>query len=112
MDANRKAELKRAYKQTVRPRGIYKIYSSVTGQVWVDASTNLDTIKNRHWFSLRMGNHRNEKLQQAWNESGEQAMHYAIVEVFEEDISGYALESLQKERKEYWLAELQAKSCR
>ena len=105
-------KLKRAYKQKVHPKGICKIYSSVTGRVWVDTSTNLDSIKNRHWFSLRMGNHRNKKLQQAWNGSGEQAMHYAVVEVFEEDISGYALECLQKERKKYWLAELRAESCR
>ena len=111
MDAHKKAELKRAYKQTLPPKGIYKVHTSVTGQTWVDASTNLDSIKNRIWFSLRLGNHHNKKLQQAWNESGEEAMHYAVVEIFEEEVSGYALERLLKERKQYWLAELQAESC-
>jgi hypothetical protein len=111
VDSHRKAELKRAYKQTPQRKGVFKVRCSTSGETWVDTSTNLDSIKNRIWFSLRMGNHHNKKLQQAWNKSGEEAMHYVIVEVFEADVSGYALERLLKERKAYWLEALQAESC-
>lgn len=111
MDSKRKADLKRAYKQTVHPKGVFKVSCHATGQTWVDTSTNLESIKNRIWFNLRLGNHANKKLQQAWNESGPEAMEYAIVEVFAEEVSAYALERLMKERKQYWLAALQAESC-
>ena len=111
MDAQRKAQLKRDYKQQTPRRGVFRVHCDATGQDWVDASTNLDSIKNRVWFDLRMGSHHNRALQQAWNEAGPDAMRFEIVEVFPEDASGYTLERLMKERKEHWMTELHASSC-
>ena len=108
MDNHRKAELKRAYKETVKRKGVFRVHSTATGESWVDTSPDLDSIKNRIWFTLRMGTHPNKKLQQTWNESGAEAMELTVVETFEEDVTGYDLERLMKERKEHWLEELQA----
>lgn len=108
MDSRRRAVLKRAYKEAVPRKGIFKIRAMVTGQTWVDASTTIDTIQNRIWFTLRLGNHPNRKLQQAWNETGPDAMQFDVVEIFPEEVSGYALERLMKERKQHWLEALEA----
>lgn len=108
MDSNRKAELKRAYKETVPRKGVFKVHCSATGQTWIDASPNVDRIKNRIWFTLDMGNHPSRGLQEAWNAAGAAAMQFEIVEVFPPDASGYALERLMKERKQHWLEALEA----
>lgn len=108
MNAQRKDELKRAYKETVPRKGVFSIRSAATGQTWVDSSATIDTIQNRIWFTLRMGHHPNRGLQQAWTASGPEAMTFAIVEVFPEDATGYALERLMKERKQHWIAALEA----
>lgn len=110
MDAKRKTELKQAYKSATPRAGVFKIHSSATGQAWVGTAANVDAIKNRIWFTLRMGNHPNKGLQQAWNESGADAMFFEVTETFKEDVTGYELERSMKERKEYWLDELQAES--
>jgi hypothetical protein len=111
MDAQRKAEIKRTYKEQTPRKGVFRVDCSATGQTWVDASPTLDSIQNRVWFSLRMGSHHNRALQAAWNEAGPDAMHFEIVEVFPEDASGYTLERLMKERKAHWMDVLQASSC-
>jgi hypothetical protein len=108
MDTRKKAEIKKAYKETPSRRGVFTIRCSATGQTWVDSARNVDTIKNRVWFTLGMGSSPNRQLQQAWNESGADTIEYEIVEVFPDDISDFALEDLLKERKQHWLKELAA----
>ncbi len=108
MNSDRRAELKRAYKEAVPRRGVFAIRCSATGQVWVDASTDVDSLGNRIWFTLRMGSHPNRALQQAWNESGPEAMQYEVVEVFAQDVKAHELERLLKDRKQHWLQELHA----
>jgi hypothetical protein len=111
MNPSRKAELKRTYKETPIRKGIFKIVCESTGQTWVDASTSLDSIQNRIWFTLRMGSHRNRDLQGAWNAAGADAMRFEIVEVFPEDVSGFGLENLTKDRKKHWMEALDATPC-
>jgi hypothetical protein len=38
------------------------------------------------------------------------AMEFAVVEVFADDLSGFALEDALKERKRHWIAELGAQA--
>ena len=108
MSSDRRAELKRAFKEAVPRKGVFTIRCAATGQTWVDTSVNVDSVKNRIWFSLRMGSHPNKVLQRTWNESGPEAMRFEVVEVFAEDVTSYELERLLKERKQHWLNELQA----
>jgi len=111
MNPSRKAELKRAYKETPLRKGIFKVVCTATGRTWVDASTSLDSIQNRIWFTLRMGSHRNRALQKDWNEAGPEAMSFEIVEVFPDEATGFGLENLTKERRRFWLEELKAEPC-
>jgi hypothetical protein len=108
MKSDRKAELKQAYRETVIRKGIFKVHSTTSGETWIESSPNIDTIKNRVWFTLGMGNHPNRRLQETWNTSGADAMEFEIIEIFPDDLSGVALENTIKERKEFWMKELGA----
>jgi hypothetical protein len=110
MNPNRKAELKREYKETPTRRGIFRITNTTTGESWVEAARNLDTIKNRIWFNLGLGSHPNAKLQSAWNTAGADAIAFSIVEVFDNDLAGFALDDMMKERKRHWITTLGAES--
>jgi len=111
MNSSRKAELKRTYKETPIRKGIFKVVCKATGNTWVDASTSLDSIQNRIWFTLRTGSHRNKALQRDWNEAGPDTMSFEIVEVFPDDATGFALENLTKDRRRHWMEELNAAPC-
>lgn len=112
MDSNRKAELKRTYKETALRKGVFKVYSSKTDQTWVGTSSNVDSFKNRIWFTLKWGNQPNHDLQQAWNEGGSDSIEYEVIEVFKDDVTGYALERLMKERMQHWIEKLGAEPFR
>ncbi len=109
MDPRRKADLKRAYKEAVRRKGVFKIHCAAGGRTWVGRSVTVDTVKNRIWFTLREGNHPNRELQAAWNAAGgEDAFAFEVVEVLPDELAGLALERRLKEREQHWAEELGA----
>lgn len=59
-----------AYKERKAIVGIYVVRCLTSGKIWIGQSTNLDTIQNRLWFTLRLGNHPCRDLQRAWNHVG------------------------------------------
>ena len=48
MDKSRQAELKREYKETKRPAGVYQIKNTVTGKIFIGSSVNVQGRINRH----------------------------------------------------------------
>jgi group I intron endonuclease len=68
--SDRKKELKEEYKQNHRAMGVYQIRNLVNEKVFIGVSLDMQGVLNRHQFSLKMGNHRNKKLQEEWNEYG------------------------------------------
>lgn len=111
MKANRRSELKQAYKQKEQRKGIYKVFCSQNNQIWVDSSVNIDSIKNRIWFNLRLGTHTNKQLQAVCKQHGLDSMAFEIIELVDAELSGYALDSTMKDRKAHWIEELNASSC-
>ena len=111
MDRQKKASIKREYKERAPQRGVFRVLCTATGQSWVDASSTLNTIKNRVWFDLRMGSNRNTELQRAWNEHGPEAMEFEVVEPFPEDAPPYVVERLTQDRKAYWMEHFGASPC-
>ncbi|MCW2276953.1 GIY-YIG nuclease family protein [Heliophilum fasciatum] len=77
---NRRKELKRLYKETPRPMGVYQIKNGVTGKILVGSSTNLPGKFNSHRFQLQMQCHRDRDLQQDWNRYGQEAFSFDILE--------------------------------
>ena len=92
-------------------RSNIRVDCTATGQTWVDATTTLDTIQNRIWFTLRMGGHRNRELQRVWTAHGPDALSFEVVEVFPTDASTYAVERLLRDRQAHWLDALDASPC-
>jgi len=72
--------------------------------LWTGASRNLDSQQNGIWFQLRMGNHMNRALQQAWNSRGADAFAFEILEVIADENAGM-IDLLLKEREAQWRQE-------
>ena len=75
-----KKELKREYKQTARPIGVFQIRNLSNEKIFVGSSMNLDGIFNRHRFQLNDGSHQSKELQKDWNESGAENFAFEILE--------------------------------
>lgn len=81
-EVDRKA-LTRAYKETPREAGIYRVRNTATGRSLVGASPNLPGILNRHRFALEMGSHQSKQLQADWNELGPDAFAFEVLDRLE-----------------------------
>jgi hypothetical protein len=96
------------YKSRTPARGAFAVRCVSTGRVWVGASPNLDAARNRIWFTLRSGNHRDRALQTEWNSHGEASFLFEVVETLDPDVPPIALSDLLKERKSHWAARFAA----
>lgn len=66
--------------KNMKPRiGVFQIRNIVNGKVFIEGSTNLDKIWNRHQTELRFGGHRNKALQQDWNSMGAESFVFEIL---------------------------------
>jgi hypothetical protein len=102
---DRKAAL-RAYKAR-RPRpGIYAVRHRATGRAWPGSAVDLDTTRNGLWLQLQQGRHLDRDLQAAWNQHGEAAFDYEILEALEEDMSPLVLKETLKAKRSEWILRL------
>ena len=81
--ADRKKELRRAYKERRKPAGVFQIKNAANGKVLLGSSLNLDGALNAHRFMLSTGAHRNGTLQKEWNDFGADTFAFEILEVVE-----------------------------
>jgi hypothetical protein len=102
---NKKAAIA-AYKKNKTIAGIFAVRCAATGQLWIGQSSNLDTIQNRIWFSLRLGSHSNRDLQSAWATHGAENFAFESLEQLEEEELTYVRDTLLKERFTHWRATL------
>lgn len=97
-----------AYKERNTIAGIYVVRCAASGQAWVGQAPNLETIRNRIWFSLRQGSHTCRSLQAAWTAHGEAGLSFGECERLEDEESDYVRSALLKERLLHWRDELKA----
>ncbi|RSU80322.1 GIY-YIG nuclease family protein [Sphingomonas sp. S-NIH.Pt3_0716] len=97
-----------AYREQKIESGIYALSCLPSSQRWVGSALNLATIRNRLWFTLRLGNDRHPGLQDAWNTHGEDAFGFEILERLKADDLGAGRDRRLKERLLQWAEELQA----
>lgn len=71
---------KREYLGTPRPAGVYRIRNVVNNRVFIGATLNLDGIFNRYRMQLKAGLHFSPALQSDWNEFGEEAFVFEVIE--------------------------------
>jgi len=96
------------FKERKPLRGTFAVRCTASNRVWVGASYNLDATKNGLWFSLRIGSHPVKSLQSEWNAHGEPEFKFEILEKLEEDLHPLMVADLLKEKKSYWVAQLEA----
>lgn len=103
MSRERRKELLAAYRER-RPRpGVFAVRCAATGQIWVQATPNLDNCRNGVWFPLKLGSHPNKALQAEWTAHGADAFAFEEVEALEgDDLSGWELTSKLKSRERHW----------
>lgn len=78
-----KKELKEAYKQHKPQMGVFQIKNMISGQLFIDFSTDVEAKWNRHLSELRFGSHRNKKLQKNWKEYGESGFKFELISEIE-----------------------------
>lgn len=107
MPNTRKKDLIREYKEREIRQGVVVVRCAASGEAWVAASRNVDTQANGIWFQLKMGNHPNRGLQDAWNTHGESGLAFEVLEVVKDD-NAMLIPVLLKERTGYWMTKLNA----
>ncbi len=78
-----KKELKKQYKQTLPPMGVYQIKNLVNGKIFLGSSLNLHGKSNSYKFQLRSGLHVNSELQKDFNQFSEENFIFEIVDLLE-----------------------------
>ena len=82
MSQSRKA-LVRAYKETARPMGVYRVRNVQNGRSLVRASVDLPAALNRERAQLRLDGHRSRDLQRDWNALGPDAFTFEVLDTLE-----------------------------
>jgi hypothetical protein len=103
---NRKALL-REFKQTRRPMGVYRVLNTVSGKALVGSSADLPGILNRHKWQLSLGMHPHRGLQSDWNELGETAFTFEVLDTLKApDKEAYDPSEDLKTLEALWLEKL------
>jgi hypothetical protein len=76
-------ELRRAYKETRRPMGVYRVRNAHTDRSLVARSVDLPASLNRERAALRFGGHPNRELQQEWNAYGPDAFVFEVLDTLQ-----------------------------
>jgi len=77
---NRKKELKREYRETHTPMGIYQIRNIANDKLLIGSALNLPGVLNSQKFQLRAGSHPNRRLQSEWNDFGAESFVFEILD--------------------------------
>ncbi len=101
---------KAAYKERKPAAGIYAVRCVPTGEIWVGAAPNLETIQNRIWFSMRHVGGAFRSLQPAWKAHGEEGFTFEEVERLGEEVSPLRQKDLLKARAAHWQDTLKAEA--
>lgn len=84
-----------------REAGIYCIFNSTSGKVYVGQSDYLNQRWRGHRNALERGDHSNQHLQRAWTRDGREAFSFQVLEYV-------ADHELLNQREQYWVDVLQA----
>lgn len=100
-------QLIREYKQTPRTAGVYRVTHTPSGRVLVGASPDAPSMLNRIRAQLRMGAHRNARLQEDWDAGGPDSFVFEILDTLpSRDDPGYEPADDLRELEALWLEKL------
>lgn len=103
-----KKEIKRQYKQTIQPMGIYQIKNLANGKIFISSSKNLNAVFNSSRLQLKTGTFINRELQNDFTENGEANFSFDVLDRLEpKDDLNYDYTDDLKVLEEMWLEKLQ-----
>ncbi len=70
----------REYKETPRTMGVGRIRNTTTDATLIVAGRDLPSLLNRHRAQLRLGAHRNRRLQKDWNRIGPDGFAFEVLD--------------------------------
>jgi hypothetical protein len=108
MDKARRKAAIAEYKKRDDAIGIFAVRCAASDEVWVGPTLTLDTIKNRIWFGLRLGNATNTEMQSAWARHGGDSFAFEVLERLDPDEPVFVRDSQLKERAAHWRGILKA----
>ena len=106
MAHDRKARI-REYKNTPRTMGIGVVRNTATGKLLLVAGRDIPALLNRHRAQLRLGVHRNRRLQEDWTALGEQGFAFEVVDTLApQETPGYDPSDDLRALEHLWLEKL------
>ncbi|MGE5458097.1 MAG: GIY-YIG nuclease family protein [Methanococcaceae archaeon] len=103
-----KNEIKKNYKETARPLGIYRITNKANGKMFIGSSMNIPARINRHKMELRFNSDNIKELQKDYQQFGEENFVYDVVDLLEPKSDGEPDYKKELELlEEMWLEKLQ-----
>jgi group I intron endonuclease len=103
-----KSEIKKKYKQTITPMGIYQLKNLINGKILIGSSKNLPARKNRFEMELSYGSLTDIELLKDLRQFGKENFSFEVLDYLEpkEDPSYNYTEDL-KTLEELWIEKLQ-----
>jgi hypothetical protein len=100
----------RAYKETRRPMGVYRVHNIRDDRSLVGRSVDLTSILNRERTALRFGSHSNAALQRDWNALGADAFVFEVLDTIKapDDKPDYDPTDDLKVLEAMWIERLQS----
>ena len=99
--------IRREYKESYRPMGVYRFVNTANGKCLVGSSANLPGASNRLRFELKVGTFRNDALQGDWKLYGAEAFEFEVLESLEPpDVPGFNPREDLDVMEELWLEKL------
>ena len=104
----KRAEIKRQYKETPKQAGIFQIVNTTNGKILLCSSKNLEGKLNKHRFQLSIQRHFNQQLQEDWDRLGADVFRFEISEVVKvKDDPGFNLDDELSLLEEIWIEKTQ-----
>ncbi len=72
--------LRRQYKETARPAGLFVVRNDAEGVLFIGASGDLPSMLNRQRFQLQMNTHPDKTLQADWKRLGPDAFSFEVLD--------------------------------
>jgi len=101
-------DINREYQERVKPAGVFQVKNIENGKLLLGSSLNLEGPLNSHKFMLKSNVHKNQALQQDWNEYGPEKFVFEILEVVNvSDDPNFNLNDELTLLEQIWLEKLQ-----
>lgn len=103
-----KNKIKKDYKGTPTPMGVYKIVNKANGKIFVASAKNIPARINRHKMELQFGSDNIKELQEDYNKYGVDNISYEVVDYLEpKDDPAFNYKEELDLLEEMWIEKLQ-----